>query len=61
MNYEPVYSNAVRWIRLGLLLVTGSSFVAFLLISRLQDVAPMQAFLGCCLVLLTAWAKPERP
>jgi O-antigen/teichoic acid export membrane protein len=55
-DYES-YIAAVRWIRVGLLLVIGSSFVAFLLISRLQAVSPMQALLGCCLVLLTAWLQ----
>jgi O-antigen/teichoic acid export membrane protein len=55
-DYEP-YIAAVRWIRVGLLIIIGSSFVAFLLMSRLQAVSPMQALLGCCLVLITAWAQ----
>jgi len=54
-EFEP-YIAAVRWTRVGLLFVTGSSFVAFLLIARLPTMTPTQTLIGCCLVLLIAWA-----
>jgi O-antigen/teichoic acid export membrane protein len=55
-DYGP-YVAAVRWIRVSLLLVTASSFVAFLLIARVETMTPLQALLGCCLVLLIGWVQ----
>jgi O-antigen/teichoic acid export membrane protein len=55
-DYGP-YIAAVRWIRVGLLLVAGSSFVAFLLIGFLKTITWVDALFGCSLVLLIAWAQ----
>src|SRR6266498_1300522 len=55
-DYGP-YVAAVRWIRVSLLLVTASGFVAFLLIARVETMTPLQALLGCCLVLLIGWVQ----
>ena len=55
-DYEQ-YVTAVRLIRVGLLLITGSSFVAFLLIANLGSLNGTQVLIGCSLVLLIAWTQ----